>query len=235
MIYTISHACILVEQISFSFLHSVEFGSFHFRKILKDIIENWFISSLCTMTMICFDIISCTMYRIESVAIMCCHVGRVMKPGANSRASQSQSQSHVRPSHAPPTHINYPTVLSQPLTFIANDCSLDVSRLNTLLTWNRVYIMYFTDLLKVMKAVIYMPYPTLFLPEMQVLAHKFDSIYSSLSLWCMKRRVYSYRDRPLADSLMGYGPKLHLFQWISLLGSARQHHVRGCNREVMGR
>lgn len=59
--------------------------------------------------------------------------------------------------------------------------------------------------------------------------------YSSLCLWCMKRRVYSYRDWPLAGLLMGYGPQLHLFRWISLLGSAREHHVRACNREVMGR
>lgn len=177
------------------------------------------------------------MYRIESVAIMCCHVGRVMKPGANSRASQSQSQSHVRPSHALcNTHINKPTVHFQPLTFIANDCSLNVSRLSTFLTEKGFYIMYFTDLLKVMKSVIYMLIiPSLLLPEKQVLAHKFKSIYSSVCLWCMKRRVYSYRDRPLAGSLMGYGPQLHLFQWISLLGSARQHHVRACNWEVMGR
>lgn len=74
-----------------------------------------------------------------------------------------------------------------------------------------------------------------FLPIFAWEAHKFESIYSSLCLWCMKRRVYSYRDRPLAGSLMGYGPQLHLFQWISLLGSARQRHVRACNREVMGR
>lgn len=74
-----------------------------------------------------------------------------------------------------------------------------------------------------------------FLPKKQILAHKFASIYSSLCLWCMKRGVYSYRDRPLAGSLMGYGPQLHLFQWISLLGSARQHHVRARNGEVMGR
>lgn len=77
-------------------------------------------------------------------------------------------------------------------------------------------------------------YP-IFCRRSRFLAHKFESIYSSLCLWCMKRRVYSYRDWPLADSLMGYGPQLHLFQWISLLESARQHHVRGCNREVMGR
>lgn len=73
--------------------------------------------------------------------------------------------------------------------------------------------MYLTFLLKVMKAVIYMLIPpSLFLPEKQVLAHEFDSIYSTLCLWCMKRRVYSYRDRPLAGLLMGYGPQLHLFQ-----------------------
>lgn len=176
--------------------------------------KNWFVRSLRTIALIGFDIIPCTMYRIESVAIMCCHVGRVMKPGANSRASQSQSQSHVRPSHAPPnTHINKPTVHFQPLTFIANDCSLNVSRLSTFLTGKEFYPVYFTDLLNVMKAVIYMLIvPSLFLPEKQVLAHKFDSIYSSLCLWCMKRRVYSYRDRPLAGSLMGYGPQPHLFQ-----------------------
>lgn len=88
---------------------------------------------------------------------------------------------------------------------------------------------FFADLLKIMKAVIYMLIvPSLFSPEKQVFAHKFGSIYSILCLWCMKRRFYSYRDRPLAGSLMGYGPQLHLFQWISLLGSARQRHVRAC-------
>lgn len=122
------------------------------------------------------------------------------------------------------------------MTFIANDCSLNVSRLSTFHSKKKeVYIMYSTDLLKVMKAVIYMLInPSLFLPEKQVLAHIFEYIYSSLCLWCMKSRIYSYRDRPLASSLMGYGPQLHLFQWISLSGSARQHHVRASNREVMG-
>lgn len=68
-----------------------------------------------------------------------------------------------------------------------------------------------------------------------VLTHEFDSIYSILRPRCMKRRVCSYGGRPLAGLLMGYGPRLHLFRWISLLGSARQHHVRGCGGEVMGR
>ena len=74
----------------------------------------------------------------------------------------------------------------------------------------------------------------IFLPEKQVLPHKFKSIYSSLCLWCMKRRVYSYRDRPLAGPLMGYGPQLHLFHWIFLHGSAWQRHVRGCTGEGNG-
>lgn len=137
------------------------------------------------------------------------------------------------------THINKPTVRFQPLTLIANDCSLNVFRLSAFFTEKRMYTMYFTFLLKVMKAVIYVyAHPFLlfffFLPEKQVLAHEFDSIYSSLCLWCMKRKVYSYRDWPLAGLLMGYGPQLHLFQWISLLGSAREYHVRACNREVSG-
>lgn len=42
--------------------------------------------------------------RLESVAIMCCCVGRVIKPEANIRPSRSQSQSSVCPSHAPSTH-----------------------------------------------------------------------------------------------------------------------------------
>lgn len=58
-------------------------------------------------------------------------------------------------------------------------------------------------------------------------------MYSSLCLWCMKRRVYSYRDRPLAGSLMGYGPQLHLFRCISLswIGStvSRETLQRGGN------
>lgn len=42
--------------------------------------------------------------RLESVAIMCGCVGRVIKPEASIRPSQSQSQSSVCPSHAPSTH-----------------------------------------------------------------------------------------------------------------------------------
>lgn len=231
------NAILIVSKNFSTFYYCVKCGPFILIFCnIKNKIEHCFSRWLRIIALICFDIISCTMYRIESVAIMCCNVGRVMKPGANSRASQSQSQSHVRPSHAPQLHINKPTVHFQPLTFIANDWSLNVSRLTTFLMEKRPYIMYFTDLSKVMKAVIYMLFiPSLFLPEKQVLTYKFESIYSSMCLWCMKRRVYSYRDRPLAGSLMGYGPQLHLFQWISLPGSARQHHVRACNREVMGR
>lgn len=51
----------------------------------------------------------------------------------------------------------------------------------------------------------------------------------------MKKRVYSFRDWPLASSLMGYAPQLHLFQWISLVLSAGKSHVTACNREVMGK
>lgn len=59
-------------------------------------------------------------------------------------------------------------------------------------------------------------------------------MYSSLCLRSMKRRVCSCRDRPLAASLIGYGPRLHLFQWISPRGSARQRHVTACDWEVIG-
>lgn len=152
------------------FLSLCEVWSISFSCSIINEIENWFVRSLHTITLICFDIIPCTMYRIESVAIMCCHVGRVMKPGANSRASQSQSQSHVCALHTHPnTHINKPTVHFQPLTFIANDCSLNVSRLRTFLTEKEFYIFYFTDVLKVMKVVIYkLIIPSLFLPKKQV-------------------------------------------------------------------
>lgn len=84
--------------------------------------------SVSTLSLIGVDI-SPTMYRIESVAIMRCHVGSVMEPGANSRARQSQSQSHVRPSHAPTTRLQ--SIFRQ--TFITYDCSLNVSRLHTFL------------------------------------------------------------------------------------------------------
>lgn len=164
---------------------------------------------------------------------MCCHVGRVMKPGANSRAKvTAMSALHIHPQC---------TLQRAYSTFSATDfhCKwlfLNVSGLNASLTGKIVYIIDFIVLSKIMEAVIYT------LPPWFCYRRGLQPINLSLYACTVACAYGAWRGgfTPtgtglLAGSLMGYGPRLHLFQWISLFGSARQGHVSDGGREVMGR
>lgn len=99
---------------------------------------------------------------------------------------------------------------------------------------NGVYSMYFADILKAVKAVmcqLIVPPPLFFHQKSRFLHINLNSQSDSLCLWCMERRVSSYRDQPSAASLMGYGPQLHLFRYNSLLISARHCHVNGWSED----
>lgn len=140
--------------------------------------------------------------RLESVAIMCCCVGRVIKPEANIRPSRSQSQSSVCPSHAPSTHTSTSLqyIFSRWLSFQMTVPWMFPGEIRSSQSWAAFFppfffsqIMHLTFSLKVMNAALYMlniP-PCFTFAQAAVPTHEFDCRYSILSPQCMKRRVYS--------------------------------------------
>lgn len=180
--------------------------------------------------------------RLESVAIMCCCVGRVIKPEANIRPSRSQSQSSVCPSHAPSTHTSTSLqyIFSRWLSFQMTVPGMFPGEVRSSQSWT---VFLSTPLIPPKKKnhafnifiksnehyTLHAQHPFCFtFAQAAVPTHEFDCRHSILGLQCMKRRVYSSRGRPLADLLMGYGPQVHLFQHICHLGSAagRRHGLQ---------
>lgn len=142
--------------------------------------------------------------RLESVAIMCCCVGRVIKPEANIRPSRSQSQSSVCPSHAPSTHTSTSLqyIFSHWLSFqmtvpwmFPGEIRSSQSRAAPppppffFLFPNHAFNIFIKSN---ERCTLHAQHPPCFtFAQAAVPTHEFDCRYSILSPQCMKRRVYS--------------------------------------------
>lgn len=140
--------------------------------------------------------------RLESVAIMCGWVGRVIKPEASIRPSQSQSQSSVCPSHTPSTHTSTSLqyIFSRWLSFQMTVPSMFPGEVRSSRSWTVFLSIFFfpqiihlTFSLKIFikkRYALHAQHLSCFTyTQAAAPTHEFDCRHSILSLQCIKRKV----------------------------------------------
>lgn len=187
-----------------------------------------------------------TQSRLESVAIMCCCVGRVIKPEANIRPSRSQSQSSVCPSHAPSTHTSTSLqyIFSRWLSFQMTVPWMFPGEIRSSQSWAAFFPRFFffpnhafnIFIKSNERCTLHAKHPSCFtFAQAAVPTHEFDCRYSILSPQCMKRRVYSEEGPAsgwLANGLRSMSPPVpvHLPPWISSWAVSR---VAACREAAL--